>query len=395
MKLPRRSVLLAIAAVGITVQVAACNEGGVTGATRGKAPDAWADVVLAGLQTTTFSFRTNDGRIATHTDSLDATITYKRNGVAIKTKPRGPDARSITPASLSISNDARALSLGMVQGRVRGISRRDSSGNLQSVAFIGGDETKDGAPPGFMIAYKNGKPSYAIRSIHQKVNGRWVPTSGDFTVFDSVSGVARGQIGFNIRPTNRRFADYGDHLRSALADATSIAGMVFLPADAMAAEAATMCEETGVCDKAFEAAVKMSALAMTLYAISVALWVQCSAGNLIACATVEAAEKSAAGAAGAARFLWDVYRQCTKWTGGGEGGELSVVTIDPTDAGSVLPLLDDNDKRVAFDCPGGGDDFGDGGGCYMTWGKIEISYDGGASWETLWEGVITICDDYM
>ena len=42
---------------------------------------------------------------------------------------------------------------------------------------------------------------------------------------------------------------------------------------------------------------------------------------------------------------------------------------------------------------GGGGGGGGGGGCTMQYGKIEVSYDGGATWETWWEGWYSECDE--
>jgi len=55
---------------------------------------------------------------------------------------------------------------------------------------------------------------------------------------------------------------------------------------------------------------------------------------------------------------------------------------------------------MANSCGGGGGGGGDtgggsgggGGNCTEHWGVIEVSYDGGATWETLWEGWYTECE---
>ena len=42
---------------------------------------------------------------------------------------------------------------------------------------------------------------------------------------------------------------------------------------------------------------------------------------------------------------------------------------------------------------GGGGDGGGGSGCTVQWGTIEISYDGGATWEVWWQGYYTLCEE--
>lgn len=36
---------------------------------------------------------------------------------------------------------------------------------------------------------------------------------------------------------------------------------------------------------------------------------------------------------------------------------------------------------------------GDSEGCTTKYGKIEVSYDGGETWETWWEGWYTECEE--
>ena len=42
---------------------------------------------------------------------------------------------------------------------------------------------------------------------------------------------------------------------------------------------------------------------------------------------------------------------------------------------------------------GGGGDGGGGGGCYEQYGSIDISYDGGATWDELWSGWYSVCGE--
>lgn len=46
-------------------------------------------------------------------------------------------------------------------------------------------------------------------------------------------------------------------------------------------------------------------------------------------------------------------------------------------------------------CRGGGSGGGPSYSCVTKFGRIEISYDGGITWSTLWEGTYTECSQYM
>jgi hypothetical protein len=65
--------------------------------------------------------------------------------------------------------------------------------------------------------------------------------------------------------------------------------------------------------------------------------------------------------------------------------------FDPEDAQSLAEL----GHPVAHTCgtPGGGDNpYGDDIVCWDEYLRLEISYDGGLSWSTLWEGWGRVCD---
>jgi hypothetical protein len=79
-----------------------------------------------------------------------------------------------------------------------------------------------------------------------------------------------------------------------------------------------------------------------------------------------------------------------------------VITYDPDGPGAgggggpcSLQIIYDPDQP----CPGtggpggtgGGGDDGGGAGCHSEYIFIEISYDGGSSWQTWWEGYATVC----
>ncbi len=77
--------------------------------------------------------------------------------------------------------------------------------------------------------------------------------------------------------------------------------------------------------------------------------------------------------------------------GGGGGG-------DPMDQTSSFGIRPVGAPLMTETCDGGGGGTGgDGGGggsdgCSTQYGKIEVSYDGGVTWETWWEGWYTECD---
>ena len=87
----------------------------------------------------------------------------------------------------------------------------------------------------------------------------------------------------------------------------------------------------------------------------------------------------------------DVYPIPTDPTcgGGGGGGDDGWMDQAPSYRPVSAPLADAS-------CGGGGGDSGGGGGgdsgCTVQWGTIEISYDGGATWEVWWEGYYTECE---
>jgi hypothetical protein len=53
------------------------------------------------------------------------------------------------------------------------------------------------------------------------------------------------------------------------------------------------------------------------------------------------------------------------------------------------------DASVTSSGGGGGGSGGDGGGgsCYEAYGSVDISYDGGATWEELWSGWYSVCGE--
>jgi hypothetical protein len=77
----------------------------------------------------------------------------------------------------------------------------------------------------------------------------------------------------------------------------------------------------------------------------------------------------------------------------GECGEETIRLADGSQTGGWLAV-----GQLAYDCgpgEGGGGGGGGAGGptCWWDYGLIEISYDGGVTWSTYWEGWYLACDD--
>jgi hypothetical protein len=61
---------------------------------------------------------------------------------------------------------------------------------------------------------------------------------------------------------------------------------------------------------------------------------------------------------------------------------------------SVLAAMWESHDCWSWAAPrGGGGGSGGGGQCRNEWSVVEISCDGGVTWEVWWEGWVTICDD--
>lgn len=377
-----RVIAISILAAGF---VAACD-GGITSIPEPEKRDAWADVTLAGMRTTSISVRAPEGMIRTYTDSGLVSMRHHSGGLQITTN-RGK--REFDPRSASISRDDGSLSLPRVEGRITGRTVTDSLGNEFAVAFVGGSDARGAAPPEFLIVYRNGKPIHAMRSTYQQVQGKWVAVGSRSTVFDTVTREVLGEVRYNVR-RNSRLAEYRTGRAKEVGDVTSGTPGLSATSGAVANSTAATCEEnSGLCTKLLFRALDASALAITMYQVFLATELACLNGNIFACAAVDKAMLLAEAAASVAQGAWSLYRTICGSSG---GGEMTHGSVDPTDASEVIELIKRNTPAF-YDCGGGGDD--PQGYCYLTWGKIEISYDGGASWQTLWEGVITVCDDAL
>lgn len=96
---------------------------------------------------------------------------------------------------------------------------------------------------------------------------------------------------------------------------------------------------------------------------------------------------------------FEIYRKLDDWgtlvpvsdddCGGGGGG--GVPPLDEVKAFSPGGVSVDHPVTAAL-CSGGGGG-GGGSGCTWEYGVIEISYDGGVTWEVWWQGWYTVCDE--
>lgn len=98
-------------------------------------------------------------------------------------------------------------------------------------------------------------------------------------------------------------------------------------------------------------------------------------------------------------FRWHIisYRgNIQENTGSGCGG--GGTETDPIYMTSYDPYAPDQEAVTVQDCGGGGGGGSGGGGgltCWWEWMEIEISYNGGKTWETYWSGWGRVCNNEM
>lgn len=84
---------------------------------------------------------------------------------------------------------------------------------------------------------------------------------------------------------------------------------------------------------------------------------------------------------------------CGAGGGGGSGGSGEPLASLQLGADSGLKRFS---GRLLADCSGSGSGSGGaggGGGCWSDYGEIDVSYDGGVTWESIYEGWYTECPD--
>jgi hypothetical protein len=76
---------------------------------------------------------------------------------------------------------------------------------------------------------------------------------------------------------------------------------------------------------------------------------------------------------------------------GCEGGG-STELVENVEYGGYDPFESQVSNGGCGSSGGGGDPGTGGGNCHTEWVVIEISYDGGNTWQTYWEGTATVCE---
>lgn len=194
------------------------------------------------------------------------------------------------------------------------------------------------------------------------------------------------QVSFSVRDGRLVSAARGSPFQ--LADVTAVARKFF---GANVAYAAGDEEGCAACTKLYWTAVTASAVAGVAVAAEMAASVACLAGTVPACLELPVLHEATVAALAVAATAWALYN-ARKAAGG--GGETMVVPAGG--AASRLPAGSSPTIQRAEVCedPEGGGGGGGGGGttCWTEHWTVEISYDSGTTWETLWEGDVEVCD---
>jgi hypothetical protein len=192
-----------------------------------------------------------------------------------------------------------------------------------------------------------------------------------------------------------------------LADLTATVSHYFAPRVAYAepVPASLDGDPCATCTPLFWTAAALSAAAAAAAAAEAAAVALCYAGDLVFCLELENLHAATVKAIAAATRAWADYVACKARGGGdemnlrpdGAGGHLHPASFSADRVNPWRLTSASYARRTATECedpaPGGaGGDGGGANGCHTEHWIVQISYDGGFTWEDLWEDDVTVCD---